>query len=215
MRLLSWMISIILGVSSADGSCFGQAIQLPSYRVFQMPLQAFVPDGGTSVLGGISRAAGYRSTRGYGWFPHRAIGSSRSASSIQVSAKIIDHEELDKAILSQARQGGGEPSLQRERSERFLQLKRQIQNPSHQTELQQRQLAASTERTRQGIEKEARQLLQQGDSNYAEGRVGTARIFYRMAWKNRKGHLREAAAQHLQTIADLPQQQPPSHQAPQ
>ena len=213
MRSLSWTLSIIIGVSSAGGSCFGQAIQLPSYRVFQMPLQAVVPDGGTSVVGGISRGASYRSTRGYGWLPHRAIGSSRSASSVHISAQITDHEELDKAILSQAQPRSGDTSLQRERSERFLQLKRQIQKPSRQTELQQRQLASSNESTRLGIEEEARQLLQQGDRNYTEGRVGTARIFYRMAWKKSRGSLREAAVQRLQTIANLPPQKPPSPEA--
>ena len=213
MRSLSWMISINIGISSAGGSCFGQAIQLPSYRIFQIPLQAVVPDGGTSVVGGISQAAGYRSARGYGWLPHRAIGSSRSASSIQVSAQIIDHEEFDKAILNQAQQGGGDTSLERERSESFLQLKRQVQNPSRQIELQQRQLASSTERTRLGTEEEGRQLLQQGDRNYTERRVGTPRIFYRIAWKKSRGPLREAAAQRLQTIANLSPQQPPSPEA--
>lgn len=206
MKIFSWMISIIIGVSGTGGSCFGQVVQLPSYRVFQMPLQVVVPDGGTTVAGGISRAVDYRSARGHGWLPHRTIGSYRSASSIQVSAQIIDHEQLDKAILSQARSGGS-PSFQRQRSERFLQLKRQIQNPNRHTELKQPRLADSVERSRQAVEQEASALLRHGDSSYAQGEFGAARIFYRMAWKNSEGHLREAAAKRLQTIANRPPQQ--------
>ena len=77
-------------------------VQLPTFRFFTVNTTVSVPDRGAAYLGGISRAGDQSSTRGAGPLRSRAISSGRSASTVSVHATIIDHAELDRAVLAEA-----------------------------------------------------------------------------------------------------------------
>jgi hypothetical protein len=87
-------------------------VQLPTVQVFSVSTTVSVPDGGGVLLGGINRASDSSVTRGIpfaskipGLGPlgaNRGIASTRSAANMSVHATIIDHQELDAAVLAQA-----------------------------------------------------------------------------------------------------------------
>lgn len=74
-------------------------VQLPTWHVFGVSTSVLVPDQGTLVLGGVNR--GSRGTQSFG--PgSRGSGRSASAGAVSVSATIIDHGEIDRALLAKA-----------------------------------------------------------------------------------------------------------------
>ncbi len=89
-----------------------QTVQLPTYRVFSTNTTVSVPDGGAAFLGG-NTVSRYGSNRvgvpllgrvpGAGpVFQNRAIGVDRTANSSWVTARIIDLQEMDNAVLAAA-----------------------------------------------------------------------------------------------------------------
>lgn len=81
-----------------------QVVQLPSYNFTTVGTTVSVPDGGAAYLGGIYRLSEGSSTRGAPLVPfkNRAIGRSASASTMSVTATIIDLAEMDEALLAEA-----------------------------------------------------------------------------------------------------------------
>lgn len=89
-----------------------QTVQLPTRHVFGGSTSVWVPDGGSTYLGGVGRSAYGSTSRGtplLGGVPlvdrlfrNRAIGSSQSASGVAVHATIIDLQEADQAVLAAA-----------------------------------------------------------------------------------------------------------------
>jgi hypothetical protein len=97
--LLVAAIGVLAGASFANA----QAVQLPTFRYFSVDTTVSVPDRGGVILGGVDRASSGTTSRGFGPFRNRASGSSVSSSVASVHATIIDHEELDRATLAEAR----------------------------------------------------------------------------------------------------------------
>jgi hypothetical protein len=89
-----------------------QTVQLPTRHVFGGSTSVWVPDGGSTYLGGVGRSAYGSTSRGtplLGGVPlvdrlfrNRAIGSSQSATGVAVHATIIDLQEADQAVLAAA-----------------------------------------------------------------------------------------------------------------
>lgn len=77
-------------------------VQLPTFSYFTVNTTVSVPDRGGAYLGGIHRARDSSTTRGFGPLANRGIGSDRMAGGVSVHATIIDHEELDRAVLAEA-----------------------------------------------------------------------------------------------------------------
>jgi hypothetical protein len=77
-------------------------VQLPSFSYFSVNTTVSVPDRGGAFLGGINRARDGSTTRGFGPLANRGIGGDRLAGGASVHATIIDHDELDRAILAAA-----------------------------------------------------------------------------------------------------------------
>lgn len=69
-------------------------IQLPTVRVVSVQTTVSAPDGGTAVLGGLSRSAAYRNGSA------QAAGFGQEFANSQVSARatIIDFEEIDQGV---------------------------------------------------------------------------------------------------------------------
>src|SRR5205809_4718533 len=75
-------------------------VQLPSYSLFTVQTSVSVPDRGGAYLGGVNSGASNSSRLGIGPLSNRGMSSSRAASGVSVSATIIDHEEIDRALLA-------------------------------------------------------------------------------------------------------------------
>lgn len=88
----------------ADATARAQVVQLPSYNFTTVGTTVSVPDGGSAFLGGIYRASEGSTTRGVPLIPfkNRAIGRSVGASTMSVTATIIDHAAMDEALLAEA-----------------------------------------------------------------------------------------------------------------
>src|SRR4051812_4294889 len=86
-------------------------VQLPSYSVFTVQTSVSVPDGGGAYLGGLNSGASNSSRFGNGPLSNRGLSSSRGASGMSVSATVIDHEEIDRALLAEAAAKRGAPDL--------------------------------------------------------------------------------------------------------
>jgi hypothetical protein len=110
---MRWFAAIVVGLACSGlsaSSAMAQApppqvpttVQLPTFNFFTVSTTVSVPDRGGAYLGGISRAADGSSTRGVGPLRNRALSSTRSASSVSVHATIIDHAEIDRAVLAEA-----------------------------------------------------------------------------------------------------------------
>jgi len=92
------------------------AVQLPTFNQFGVSTTVVVPDRGSMYLGGINRSSLGRSSFGQGHFSpgllgfgNRGFGRTSSASGLSVSATIIDHNEIDRALLAEAARRRGAP----------------------------------------------------------------------------------------------------------
>lgn len=101
----------LLVLSGIPSSAAAQVVQLPTLRQFGIGTTIVVPDRGTAILGGVSRGAWSRTSRGtplLGTIPgigrpfrQDAIGGSVGTSQAAVTATILDLEELDRAVLEE------------------------------------------------------------------------------------------------------------------
>jgi len=77
-----------------------QVVQLPSTRSLSYSGSAWVPDGGSTALGG-SNGASYGSRHsGWGPYSNSGSGSTMSSSALSASVQIIDLAALDEALLA-------------------------------------------------------------------------------------------------------------------
>ena len=90
-----------IGVDTA----LSQIVQLPSTSTFSLQTSVMAPDSGSAHLGGIRRNAVGSQSLGPGSF---ASGASRTSANASVHATIIDLNELDLMIRSQA---GAKPTI--------------------------------------------------------------------------------------------------------
>jgi len=92
MRTLAVLVLIV----SSQG--LSQVVQLPTTGTFSLQTSVLAPDSGSAFLGGNrTNSIGSRSLG-----PASAIGASRTAGGASVYATIIDLNELDQMIRSQA-----------------------------------------------------------------------------------------------------------------
>ncbi|MFN7731164.1 MAG: hypothetical protein ACK5OB_04630 [Pirellula sp.] len=85
-----------------------QVVQLPSMGTFSLSTTVAAPDRGSVFAGGNGGGANGSVSRGYG---NTAIGSQKGASSVSVKTTVIDLDELDRMIRSQAGTKSTIPSL--------------------------------------------------------------------------------------------------------
>lgn len=122
-------------------------IQLPTVNVVSVQTTVSAPDGGTAVLGGLSRSAAFRNQAfGQPTFTADAVGNG------QVSAKatIIDHEAVDDQFALRVARG-------------FLEQGGIAEAISH---LQQRQQTSRSEAVRAACAEELRRLQRIGSAQF-------------------------------------------------
>ena len=95
------------------GSLSAQVVQLPTFQQFSVNTTVSVPDGGSAFLGGVTTARSGSNSNSVPFlgrlpvanrlFQNRGIGRDTGASRAYVTARIIDLNEMDEAVLQQAR----------------------------------------------------------------------------------------------------------------
>ena len=104
-RLNCVLQTIAILSSIPTGFAIAQTVQLPTVGTFSLNTSVLAPDSGTAYLGGNRRNAIGNQSLGNG---SSAFGSTSSAASTSVRATIIDLNELDLMIRSQA---GNKPTV--------------------------------------------------------------------------------------------------------
>lgn len=201
-----------------------QAVQLPTFRYSTVNTTVSVPDRGAVHLGGVNRAATASTSRGVpllGKVPglgpltrNRGISRTTSATSMSVHATIIDHAELDRQVLAEAarrRLASGvriaDPSLARRADFLSRNVGRNISSfeapgthsiadraPSVE-DIRRRNESAQTKRNN-----EAASYYAKGQSAFANGKRGAAKVYFNMAARRASGALK---SQVDDALADL------------
>lgn len=192
-------------------------VQLPTFQVFSVNTTVSVPDGGGALLGGINRAADSSVTRGLplgskipGLGPlatNRGIGSVRGASNMSVHATIIDHQELDAAVLAEAaaRRGGisltDKQALATQQRANFITrnlatadrpaVETKTAQPSVDEIRRKNELAAANR------DAEAHAYLAKAEAAAAEKKTGVAKVYYQMVARRASGDLKLLAESRL------------------
>jgi hypothetical protein len=188
-------------------------VQLPTFSQFSINTTVSVPDRGSISLGG--NDSGVDRTISRGPIRNRSLSSSRAASGVSVSATIIDHAELDRAVLAEAatRRGatsdpaagkaaaltsavarGDFPSTAGRSSSGTPPSSTGALPGSVATIRHEQQAVADLE-----IE-ELASYLAKGKQAEAEGKASVARIFYQMVARRDQGPLKQQAMERLAAL---------------
>ncbi|MCA9230199.1 MAG: hypothetical protein KDA57_06085 [Planctomycetales bacterium] len=104
------LLGALAAAVTAVGRCEGQTVQrllLPTFYGFGAQTTVVVPDRGTVYLGGVDgsrrgqNCCGMPLGGGVPGLGSRERGRNSSTGSAAVSATVIDHRELDRAVLSE------------------------------------------------------------------------------------------------------------------
>ena len=188
-------------VLAGDLTAFGQAttVQLPTVSNFTVQTTVSVPDRGSAYLGGISRGADGRVTRGFGPLANKAIGSTRSASNVSVSATIIDNAEIDRDLHAAAAARRGErvdPSISKAAA-----LSNTVANRSSAAPPD--SVAAIRAQNATAAELEAAELagyFAKAKQAEADGKTAVAKVFYQMVARRDSGTLKQQAITRLAAL---------------
>jgi hypothetical protein len=176
-------------------------VQLPTFSVFTVQTTVSVPDRGTAYLGGISRGADGSTVRGIGPLGSRGIGGTRGASGISASATIIDHSELDRAILAKAAEARGTPA--NPQAAKATELSRGIARGDGTLEsvaaIRERKALQADERAA-----EVAQWLASAQQAEEQGKLAVARVFYQMVTRHGAAAQKDHAAARLAALAARP-----------
>jgi hypothetical protein len=105
LAVVSRVYGVMAGLCwiSLSSSSWAQIVQIPGMGTFNISTSMAVPDRGTGFMGG--------NTSGIGSTAPGAIGRSTGVAGASVSTTVIDLDELDKMIRSQASSATSEPTL--------------------------------------------------------------------------------------------------------
>jgi hypothetical protein len=176
-------------------------VQLPTFSSFSVQTTVSVPDSGGAYLGGVNRGVDSRVTRGLGPLRNRGIGGSRTASGVSISATIIDHEEIDRAILAEAaakRETAVDPA-----ATKAAILSRSVGRSDGTASLPD-SVAAIHERNATAADLQAAELagyFAKARQAEAEGKVGVAKVFYQMVARRDAGQLKQQATERLAALS--------------
>ncbi len=104
-RITSFLPTLVLGgMGLASGALAQTVVQLPSVHTFSLQTSVLVPDGGSTYLDGVNRGSQGSFSRGWGPQGSNLLrAGTKMGSGVMVHATVIDHEELDVALLAEAR----------------------------------------------------------------------------------------------------------------
>jgi hypothetical protein len=186
-------------------------VQLPTFRFFTVNTTVSVPDRGAAYLGGLSGARDTSSTRGLGPLRSRSTSSGRSASMMSVYATIIDHAELDRAVLAEAasRRGATAPDASAVEADYLsanIRRAAATSAPDAMAEANTPPLGSVAEIRRQAAlraeqrDAETAAWLAKAESLEAEGKPNVAKIYYQMIARRATGDLKATAEARITLI---------------
>ena len=195
-RLLAIIAALL--VSYVSPSSAQVTVQLPTFHVTGVSTTVLVPDGGSVYLGGVTDssigASSYGSPFG-GNLPGlrrnlatRSFGRSTSTSNFWASATIIDHAELDRAVLAETER------RQQLRRQLHIQPVAKVPQPRAARQFQVAQARPNAEADRVGI------YLDRARRAEADDQPQIAKIFYRRIAKHGTHSQRQLAEQRLAAI---------------
>lgn len=218
LRVALSAFALFLASSTAASA---QVLQLPSFQFTTVNTTVSVPDRGEILLGGINRASDQQTSRGLpvlGKLPgvgrpfnNRGIGSTRSASTMSARAYIIDHAEMDEAILGEAERRiaarGGAPAGPDLVDQRADHLSRNIARhepnapaaPSAPATPTPDEIRARNEQMADARQQEAYQFYEKARTAAASGKLKVSKMFLDMALKLSTGDLNT----HVRTQLDV------------
>lgn len=191
---MSWLLVACLA-PAARGQ--GTVVQLPTWRSFRTTTTVVVPDRGGMVLGGVHRARSGRQRFGSPALPGGvAMGSSRDASGLHLSAFIHDHQEMDRQLLGAG--SGHRPAdhgQSGQRPAKRFAAENSDPAPLSVAKVRARQQAADRQR-----QVEADACLERGLDAAATGQPGVAKIYLQMAARRAAGELKQRVDLELKRL---------------
>jgi hypothetical protein len=192
---------LVAGCGLAGGAAaWGYVVQLPTFNHFDVSTTVEVPDSGGGLVGGVDRAASGQNEVGGPLTPWRgsAGGSQGSASSTHLAATIHDFEAMDQALLAEGRGFGGTPFTAPRRENP---LARAGKDSAAMTRAEIRAQHRERELARRA---EWEEWLAEGARAAEAGRLGAARVYYKMVLRRADGELRSEAAARLAALQKPP-----------
>jgi hypothetical protein len=222
MRLRSWLavVATILVNASIGRALVAQAlpattVQLPTFSVFSVQTTVSVPDSGDGALGGIQRGFDSSIERGLSPLRARAIASSKAAGGVSVSATIIDHDEIDRALLAAAARRGEavDPATPKATAiskavarsdsraagsgsaDHIASAATSSYLPDSLAAIRERNVAVASERA-----SELASYFAQAKKAEADGKLAMAKVYYQMVARRDTGSLKQQAEERLAAL---------------
>ena len=200
----------VVGRSDGQTTPISATVQLPTFHRFSVTTTAIVPNRGGVYLGGVNRSSRTQQRFGLplgGQLPgNQAAAHASSAAGLSVSATIIDHNALDRALLAEAarRRGAKFDVLGRPVAGAPTQLPatmsgstRSRWTKSVRSNLPSRRAIGSGPTAEAG---RAATYMRRGRQAEADDQPHAAKIFYQRAAKHGDESIRSLAAERLAHI---------------
>jgi hypothetical protein len=198
-----------VALSSVSAQQPATTVQLPTFTRFTVQTTVSVPDGGTAYLGGIDRGIDSSVTRGLGPLRSRGLSGGRSASGISVSATIIDHAEIDRAILAAAASRGSTGEVDVKAAKIAAAVNRSgVESTSLATSTNSLPGSVAAIRAAIAVQDEARAqeiagYLAKAEEAEAAGKTSVAKVYYQMVARSGNDQYRQQATQRLAALAKV------------
>ena len=205
---VSTVVFSLVSAAVAQQNVPATTVQLPSFSVFTVQTSVSVPDGGGAYLGGLKSGASSSSRYGIGPLRNRGLGSTRSASGMSVSATIIDHDEIDRAILAEAaaKRASADAATTTaaaiSKSIPYAAPTRATTEPA--SSALPGSVAASREQHAAAADLQSAELagyLAKARQAEADNKPGVAKVFYQMVARRDNGSMKKEAVERLAALA--------------
>lgn len=190
-----FFIFVVAIYSFSSELAFSQIVQLPSTGTFSLQTSVLAPDSGAAYLGGNQRSAGGSRSLGPG---SQALGGTTTSASAMVRATIIDLNELDIMIRSQAGTKPAVPDLVSNQSKPSQYSSTAKGSPLKNAEYE---YLASLTHTEKKVPSQM-----SSDTNYYLALAGNAKqqrhwaaveLYYKLAWESLPEARRESVSKAL------------------
>ena len=191
LAILAFLVFALVPASNA----VSQVVQLPTTGTFALQTSVLAPDSGTAYLGGNRRYSAASQSLGPG---SSAIGSTRSAASVTARATIIDLNELDLMIRSQAGSKPVVPDLVGSRSKPSQYVGGKKGTQLHNAEYE--YLAALSHREKASPEQansDTAYYLSLANNAKQQHHWASVELYYKLAWESLPDARRESVLQSL------------------
>ena len=194
-RFVLVLQTVAVFASIPFGSVYSQIVQLPTSSTFSLQTSVMVPDSGSAALGGYRRNAIGSQSSGPGSL---ASGASRALAMATVRATIIDLNELDLMIRSQAGSNPISPDFSSKQSRPSQYASGQKGVPLKNAEYE--YLAAITHQERTGKEpmsSDATYYLNLASNAKQQRHWAAVELYYKLAWESLPERRRESVLKSL------------------